>query len=355
MARSKGKDNLGNPDSDRYYKKILKEQDFDFTLVVYGESHFIGHLFWHINDSNHPDYNPEFEKALGQPILEVYQECDRAIKEIMDINPDATFIIFSNSGVGPNYTGRHFVGEVLSRLGYRPQAPQGETKKKSLLPAGDVFAVQRIEKLVGQRNIEKIKSFIPEQFWDKWTRKFLSMGSDWKDSIAFDIPGDNTGTIRINLKGREPKGIVEVAEYDNLCKKIADEFMELKNPDTGKCLVSEIVFPHKKYLGDHMADLPDIVIKWIDTEHIQKMISPKTGLIQMNDVPDARTGAHKDAGFFIAAGNGIKHVNGVKEKLKQGYNEDIAPTILKYMGLPIPADMDGKPFDDILQSDEVSQ
>jgi len=119
--------------------------------------------------------------------------------------------------------------------------------------------------------------------------------------------------------------------------------------------VSEIVFPHKKYLGDHMADLPDIVIKWIDTEHIQKMISPKTGLIQMNDVPDARTGAHKDAGFFIAAGNGIKHVDGVKEKLKQGYNEDIAPTILKYMGLPIPADMDGKPFDDILQSDEVSQ
>ena len=336
-------------------KKILTEQDFDFTMVVYAESHFVGHLFWHINDPNHPEYSPEMEKAVGQPILEVYKECDRAVKEIMETDPEATVIVFSNTGVGPNYSGRHFVGEILSRLGYRGSKPEDKPKKKSWLPAGDVFAVQRIEKMVGQRNIEKVKSLIPEKIWDKVTRKFLGMGSDWKDSIAFDIPGDNTGTIRINLKGREPKGKVEPADYDDLCNKIEEEFLELKHPDTGKNIVSEVVRPHKKYPGDHMLDLPDLVIKWADDDFINAMVSPKTGEIRMDTLPDARTGAHKDIGFFLVAGKGIRNVDEDKDNLRPAYNWDVAPTILKYMGLPVPSDMDGAPFEDIIEDEEADK
>ncbi|MBW2428018.1 MAG: alkaline phosphatase family protein [Deltaproteobacteria bacterium] len=335
-------------------KKILTEQDFDFTLVVYGETHFAGHLFWHINDSSHPEYSTEMEKAVGHPILEVYQECDRGTQQIIETNPEATVFIISNTGVGPNYSGRHFVGEILSRLGYRGKKNHDQTRKKNWLPAGDVFAVQRIEKMLGQRNIEKVKACIPEKIWDKVTRKFLNMGSDWKDSLAFDIPGDNSGTIRINLKGREPNGKVPPENYDDLCNKIAEEFMELKNPDNGKSIVSEVVFPHKKYPGDHVQDLPDIVIKWVDEEFIRAMESPKIGKVEIDSLPDARTGAHKDFGFLLAAGKGIRHVDGEKNSLRQAYSEDIAPTILKYMGLPVPADMDGKPLDDILEDSGVN-
>ena len=129
--------------------------------------------------------------------------------------------------------------------------------------------------------------------------------------------------------------------------------MELKDPETGKQLVSEVVFPHKKYPGDHVADLPDLVIKWNDDMHIQGMVSQKTGEIFMSEIPDARTGAHKDFGFFLAVGDGIRHVNGEKDNLRQAYSEDIAPTILKYMGFPIPEDMDGKALDDIFDNGEI--
>jgi predicted AlkP superfamily phosphohydrolase/phosphomutase len=329
-------------------KKILKEQEFDFTMVVYSETHFAGHLLWHINNPEHPDYNPEFEKKAGQPIFEIYQEIDRGIKEIVELDPEATYIVFSNSGVGPNFSGRHFVGEVLARLGYRgSESEEKKKKKKSWLPAGDVFAVQRIEKIVGQRNIEKIRMFFPEKLWDTVTRKFLAMGSDWKDSVAFDIPSDYTGTVRINLKGREPKGKVDPKDYDALCEKIAAEFRELKDPDTGQPLVSEIVFPHKKYPGDHMMDFPDIVIKWVNAAHITAMASPKVGEIRIPDIPDARTGAHNDVGFFLAVGNDVRHDEGEQPQI---YVWDFAPTILRYMGLPIPDDMDGEPIDDIFQN-----
>ncbi len=334
-------------------KKIMQQQTFDFTFAVYGETHFVGHLFWHINDPRHPDYNAEFEKTVGQPILEVYQELDRGLQEIMDTDPEAAVFIISNTGVGPNYSGRHFVGEVLARLGYRGSKPNDDKpKKKSWLPAGDVFAVQRIENIVGQRNIEKIKSLIPEKIWDTTTRKILNMGSDWKDSLAFDIPGDNTGTIRINLKGREPKGKVDPADYDRLCQEIAEAFSALTNPESGQPVVSEVVFPHKKYPGDHMDDLPDLVIKWTDDAFIDAMTSPQTGEIRMDNLPDARTGAHKDYGFILAAGRGIRHVDGVRENLRLATTEDVAPTILQYMGFPVPADMDGKPLEDIFSQHE---
>ena len=332
-------------------KKIMTENQFDFSLVVYGEAHYAGHLFWAINDPAHPDYDAEIEKAVGNPILEIYQECDRAVGEIIAMNPDATIIVFSNSGVGPNYSGRHFVGEILSRLGYRPKKEVStKQNKKSWLPAGDVFAIQKIENLVGQRNIEKIKSLIPEKFWDKWTRKFLAMGSDWKDSLAFDIPGDNTGLIRINLKGREPKGKVNPEEYDVLCEKIGKQFSEMTDPVTGTRLVSEVVFPHKKYFGDYMQDLPDIVIKWVDSQDITSMQSPETGLIEMPTLPDARTGAHKDCGFFLAVGDGFRQIDGEKETLRLAENHDFAPTVLKYMGIPIPEYMDGSPLEDIFDN-----
>ena len=125
--------------------------------------------------------------------------------------------------------------------------------------------------------------------------------------------------------------------------------MDLINPETGDQLVQEVFRPHKKYPGDHTDDLPDLVIKWVPGKDIKVMSSPEVGEIRRDHLPDARTGAHQDVGFFLAVGKGIRHVDGQKEDLEQAYNWDVAPTILQYMGIPVPEDMDGKPMQDILQ------
>ena len=51
-----------------------------------------------------------------------------------------------------------------------------------------------------------------------------------------------TGAIRINLKGREPEGLVEPgAEYEALRQEIADALIALENPETGKSAVRWVV------------------------------------------------------------------------------------------------------------------
>ena len=338
----------------RIAKKYLSQEKFDFALVAYAETHFGGHLFWHLNDKDHPDYDAEIEKAVGNPILEIYQACDAGIKELMALNPDATHFIFSNTGIGPNYSARHFTGEVLRRLGYRASNPTGNETNKSGLPSADVFAVEKYEKMFGQRNIQRVKAIVPEKIWDTLTRRFLAFGSDWKDSIAYDIPGDNTGTIRINLIGREPKGKVEPKDYDEVCDTIAKKFLAITDADTGESLVREVVRVHKKYPGENGGDLPDLLIKRVEGRQINAMTSPEIGEIRLDHLPDARTGAHKDYGFFLAVGGGIKHLNGSADE-HEVYNWDFAPTALHIMGEPIPDDMDGKPMMDIFEEEEAKE
>ena len=185
-----------------------------------------------------------------------------------------------------------------------------------------------------------IKKLIPESIWNKWTRKYLSMGATWKKSQAFDIPGDNTGTVRINLKGREPEGLVDPKDYHKICDEIADAFMELKHPDTGENMVTEVVRTHEKYSGDGNQDLPDLQIKWVEGKAITKMQSDRVGLIERDHLPDKRTGAHKDFGFFLISGDVIQKQGRFTGQI---YNWDIAPTLLYLMGEEISKDMDGTP------------
>lgn len=337
-------------------KDLLQKESWDFFLVAYAETHFAGHLFWHISDPEHPEYDPEIAKILGNPILENYKACDQALKEIMELEPHANIVIISNTGMGPNYSARHFIGPILSRLNLTPEKKTKSIFRKGLekvLPAADVYAVENFEKLIGPKNITRIKNFIPEKFWDKWSRKFLNAGNNWKDSIAFDIPGDNTGTIRVNLKDREPAGKVDPSDYDSIIDKIEEACMDLINKDTGEKAVREVVRVRKKYEGPNNIDLPDVLIKWTEGKPIYRLYSERFGLIEKDHLPDKRTGAHRDFGFFIGCGKDFLSCS--TKNLEQMYNWDVAPTIMHLMELPQSSDYDGNPQLDMINDSFKSE
>ena len=339
-------------------KEMLQRQHFDFAMPVYAETHFAGHLFWHFTDKNHFDYDPALVEELGDPVFECYKLCDDALGEIRDMFPDATLLTFSNTGMGPNYSARHFVGEIVEKLQLRSKTgTSGSTGLRSLvryvIPAGDVFGVERFEKILGTGNINRLKKIIPESIWDTWTRRFLAAGNDWKDSLIFDIPGDNTGTLRVNLKGREPNGIVEPGdEYNALIDRVESELLQIIDLDTGEAAVEEVVRVREKYKGDeNIEDLPDLLIRWKPGALMKRMQSPTIGTIERDHLPDKRTGAHTDFGFFAACGTGIKKAN---DPLPHAYNWDVAPTVFAMFGHECPDDFDGEAMLDIFEVPEFT-
>ncbi len=133
--------------------------------------------------------------------------------------------------------------------------------------------------------------------------------------------------------GYDPSRVVETCQkvLVEVCDTIAKKFLAITDADTGESLVREVVRVHKKYPGENGGDLPDLLIKWVEGRQINAMTSPEIGEIRLDHLPDARTGAHKDYGFFLAVGEGIKHLNGSADE-HEVYNWDFAPTALHIMG-----------------------
>ncbi|WP_254034967.1 hypothetical protein [Planktothrix agardhii] len=69
------------------------------------------------------------------------------------------------------------------------------------------------------------------------------------------------GFVRINLKGREPEGIVEPDNYDELCEELTQHLYNLKDARTGKSVIKKVVRTRDNVL-DQDPDLPnaDLVV-----------------------------------------------------------------------------------------------
>jgi len=330
----------------------LTKEDWNLFFCVFPESHWGGHFFWHLMDKTHPSYNAEFAQLYENGLLDVYRELDNTVAEILKVVPHSTVLILSNTGMGPNYSGAHLLPEILTRLGMAGTDPETNQQKPSLgylLPAQrwGPYAIKKIEEILTPQGIHHIKNLIPERVWDAWTRWILDLGNNWENSRAFSVASDYTGLIRINLKGREPNGLVEPGyEYDALCEELTRELSTLINLETGKQAVSKVLRVDQLYQGENLWDLPDLIVRWTGDAPIRALSSPRIGKVG-GELPDKRTGAHRPYGFLLPVGEHIHPGNGIVE----GSIMDIAPTILYLMGQPIPRDMDGKVLLEIIDEE----
>ena len=328
-----GKLETGMKQRIQMYSSLLMEQEWDLFYATVAETHWVGHFFWHWIEEKHPKHQAEMAKEFEDSILKIYQLSDDLLAKLMELRPDAEVIIFSNTGMGPNFSGRHLVPQILEQLGLSPKSNSGLLPQKKW----GHHSVKKVEDLVGAKNIEFVKKIFPERLWDKWTRKFLTSGNNWKNSKVFEVPADYTSCLRINVIGREPEGKVnDGAEYDALCQLLTDTFLELINPETGEKAVTKVIKIRDLFKGDLVNDLPDLAIVWKGDSPINALFSDKIKKVE-GDLGDKRSGAHLPYGFVAIANTELKPFPD-----REFIIEDIAPTIMNMLGeLPYP-NMDGK-------------
>ncbi len=356
---------------------LLRREPWDLFLTVFGETHSAGHQFLHLSRSNHP-LAATLGKAWDQdPLLAVFQEIDRAAGRIFAAAPEsATRIVFAAHGMGPNVTdlaSMVFLPELLFRYSFPGRAAiapgeAGAPVPPPLSPAdlkGDTWATavwrltresnalrqflkqhlqrhhfRRLERWIGAAAPEDLDTFfdlrerghIEPMQPPAWYQKH------WADMKAFALPSFSEGYVRINLRGRDPKGQVDVGEYDRVCDEIATRIADLRDPRTGERLAKEIVRTRHEPLDDD-PNLPDadLLVSWQEERAVDVVDSPQHGRI--GPLPFLRSGGHRSNGFLLAGGPGVE---GPRE-LPHMHAHDLAPTILAAMGQPIPEALEGKP------------
>jgi predicted AlkP superfamily phosphohydrolase/phosphomutase len=159
------------------------------------------------------------------------------------------------------------------------------------------------------------------------------------------------GWVRINLRGREPQGMVEPgAEYEALCEEIADELRLLTDDSSGTPAVAEVVRPAQLLEGPHVDELPDLLVRWTSSAFLRAVRHPQVGLIE-EDLRDVPRTEHSGEGFLVASGPRIRR--GATAEAAE--IADLAPTLLYLLGAPVPEAMDGRVLTELIAETELSE
>lgn len=345
---------------------LLGREEWDLFLSVFAEPHTAGHDVYCFSQPDHPLYTVLGAESLGGDLLRrTYEDVDRAIGEIVTHAPaGAVILCFSLHGMGPNYTDL-LSSVVLPELLYRSNFPgssalgAGETGA----PPGPMITRPRRNSWTGElwtrhNGTNPLASFV--RSWlpggllkgsfnglaSPYTDEALSHPMYWHPAMwyrplwpqmkAFALPGLTEGHVRINVRGRDPDGIVSPAEYVGLCAQIEDYLRGLRDARTGEPVVKDVYrMRHDPLDKDPTLPAFDLDVLW--HERITDAVnSPDFGRI--GPLPHFRAGGHCNRGFVAAAGPGI----GAGARLRTAEPVDLAPTILELMGCPIPAHMDGR-------------
>lgn len=321
-------------------RHFLSQENWDFFFGVFAESHCAGHQFWHFMDPRHPRYVASAPPGLGSAIRDVYGAIDSGLAALLrDLPPDVPVLILLSHGMGPFYAGAHLLEPVLERMGLT-----GDTGSPTL-PGRDSYAIGgmrgltwSLRRFLPTRLRHIIKSWLPGPITGLWNVTHPDPNL-WKPAMkAFLLPSNNmTSAIRINLKGREPLGVVEPGEeYESLCDALTTRLQELENPDTGRTAVQWVRRARDLYHGPRLGTMPDLFVEWDHSAPIHALRSVKLGTVTGSLEAD-RTGDHRQQGLLL--GRGLPPEWARKSSMR---TEDLAPTMLDLLGIAIPSVFEGE-------------
>ena len=267
---------------------LLEEEKWDFFVTVFMGTDRIQHFFWKYVDESHPEYE---KNEFTEKVKKYYQKMDAIISKFLEnVDLEETlFILLSDHGFCPVHS-EVLVNCLLHKQGFLK---------------GDVKGEIDVENSV---------------------------------AVAYEY-----GDIWLNLKGREPQGKIKPEEYEEILQKIKKNLEKIE-VDGQK--VVKYVATRDVYWGAYVEEAPDLIILfnsgWQASRSKSKEYKAQKCIVKSQKWSGGHDGTHdpKDVpGVLALLGPGVS--SGLKVKVDL---YDLAPTILKALGVPVPSYMDGTPL-----------
>ena len=315
---------------------LIQHHPCDVYLLVFMQPDHVHHKLWRCLDEDFPDYDPLHKDA----ILKVYQALDDVLGRLVERFSEANYMLFSDHGAGPMY-GVMYVNRWLNEEGFLHLRKSFSTNLKYWLAKTNI--IMRIYRIVAKFGLGNLAKLASKQARNKMVGSFLSFNDvDWLHTKAYARGA--FGQIFINLKGREPEGIVEPGQdYEQLCQEIIDRLYDLKHPETGEPLITDIKRKEDVYAGPYLEQAADIIFSiqnYLYQTSVKFGLESK-GILGPSEYEDS--GTHREKGIIVMAGPDIQK----GQKLASAELIDILPTLLVLADVPVPAYVDGHPLQEV--------
>jgi predicted AlkP superfamily phosphohydrolase/phosphomutase len=332
--------------------------EWDLAIAVVSETHSAIEPLWHGVDASHPLHALPSAAPAATGLRDVYRATDNLIGTLAGAFPDATLVLFAMHGMGINDADvpvMALLPELLHRYAFgRPHMKKGrwagrlsdgtpllaehetwEQAVADIVPMGAEADARR-----GLRGLlDRVKGASPRHAtiatddpaamaWMPATR----YQSFWPAMPAFALPSFYDGRIRVNLAGRESRGIVRPTEYRSTQDALIKLLEECRDAITGESVVEQII----RHEGDPALVDPsqaDVTIVWRGSA--LGLTHPTLGTI--GPVPWRRTGGHSGAhGFLHVSGQDIPVGDAAPAS-----SFDVVPTLIALTGATPPPSLSG--------------
>jgi predicted AlkP superfamily phosphohydrolase/phosphomutase len=322
----------------RLIRFLIEKWPCDGYLFVFMQSDHVQHKFWRYLDPEFPGYDPNHDPKYRDAIFRVYRALDEILGDLVSyFGEDANYVLLSDHGAGPNY-GVMYINRWLQEKGLLNLRQNFSTRAKSWVSKGNL--VLRAYQLLARLGLGRAAQLVSKPARNRAVNAFLSFEDiDWPRTKAYSRGA--FGQIYLNLKGREPQGIVEPGEQ--AAEFIADiiaELHRLVHPDTGEALITQIHRREDVMEGPYLERAADILF-CIQNYAYQSSIKfglESPGIIGPSEYEDS--GSHRPEGILVMAGPSIQPGG----QIQKASVADITPTLLALADLPIPASLDGRPL-----------
>jgi predicted AlkP superfamily phosphohydrolase/phosphomutase len=273
-------------------RHLLDTRPWDFFMLVEIGLDRLHHAFWRFMDPEHPRYEPGHR--YSDVIRSYYGYLDEEIGELLERfdDDDTAVMVVSDHGARP-MEGAICVNEWLRQEGYLVLRKQ---------PDGPIA--------------------------------FRDAEVDWSRTRAWG-EGGYYCRLCLNVRGREPQGIVDPADADGLLDELAGRLEALGGPD-GQPIGTRAFRPTELW-REQRGIPPDLVVYFGDLgwRSNGSLGHGRHWTFDNDTGPDDAN--HDRDGMFVLAGPGVP-----AEHREDLMIYDVAPTILGLAGLPPDAGMRGR-------------
>ena len=310
----------------------LQEEAWEFFMLVYTSTDRVSHFFW--------DEVPAL--LAGQPspnqaeLLAFFHELDEGIGQLAAAaGPETNILFMSDHGFGPAPDRRFYVNVWLEQLGLlRPRPGEG------LLD----LDYWRIRLARNKRLKAALRRILPQSTQDAVQKTTSQAGGqkeafDWANTQAFFVPiYFHVCGVEVNVQGEHRAGSVPAgAQYEAVRDQIIAAAQQLRDPATGRAIVTLAARREALYDGPYVHDFPDVILV-LEPEYIGAGSLAGSSLFEPHPDP-MRPGEHREDGIFIASGPRVVPRPGALPNLKLW---DVTATILYALDVAIPAGLDGR-------------
>jgi predicted AlkP superfamily phosphohydrolase/phosphomutase len=278
-----------------------------FFFQLYDTPDRVQHMVWRFRDAQHPGYEPDLARDYSSLVEQHYARCDKLLTPVLNKIDENTLLI------------------VLSDHGFN-------TFRRAFDTNTWLWQNQLLTLKNGRKPDEKMREGLTEV--------------DWSRTYAY---ATGLGGIYLNMKSREREGILEEgAESERVRNAIQSGMPQASDAGRNLPAVRSVSRRDEIYSGAYLAHAPDLLVNFAPgyrvswqsavggfaNSLIEDNLRKWSGdhIVDPNAVPGI---------LFIAKNGGAPLLAAVARSGNVPSIIDLAPTILNYLGVPIPKAMEG--------------